>query len=471
MDTIGTIQSLSSLDFYGRGEAFVESNFLTPLLVCLGYESHKDYEVLRHGDEGAAFKLNYPPVEKGAVKVKHYNPDYIPTIRKGMFWIIEAKSPKFVTYPFDYKYIVQGLQYCIHPEIQAKYLVLSNGSHTAIYDPQSAVFSQGSMYEPILVFTVSELADEWESIYGLLGVEKLRERIEENLKAQYESLCLSSLDKHYPDRVAYRLTREKSKLKEKISRNVARLYVAQLDSEYEEWQSELEKEPVRYLEISMEYPLRRGKEPSQHYVERLLIEFAPGEIFNRIVSGYETFNYFKKEHTFVALCHLYNLVEDEEVRSQVMGFVLTKMSETISPLNKVESALLRIVRKTVVTHAYPKLRQEIAKKLKSLPEIERFTKRPTAQQYTFSNELALHDQFFSILKNLGEEELNLLIPGLLAYEASIEDGFQEANKHIPDGEKEINGLEWYGSGDKIYTLKNIALNFGLISKEQLESGT
>ncbi len=113
-----TLAELELLDFSGKGEAFVEARFISPLLECLGYETHKDYEVIRHGDDGASFKLKYPPVERGAVRVKHYNPDYVPTIRKKMFWI-EAKSPKEVEHPFAFQYLVQGLQYCVHPEIQA----------------------------------------------------------------------------------------------------------------------------------------------------------------------------------------------------------------------------------------------------------------------------------------------------------------------------------------------------------------
>jgi hypothetical protein len=52
---------LEMLDFTGKSEAFVESRFVTPLLECLGYETRKDYEVFRHGDNGASFKLNYRP--------------------------------------------------------------------------------------------------------------------------------------------------------------------------------------------------------------------------------------------------------------------------------------------------------------------------------------------------------------------------------------------------------------------------
>ena len=134
------LAEIESLDFSGKGESFVESKFLTPLLEYLGYETQRDYEVIRHGDDGSSFKLNYPPVETGAKRVKHYNPDFIPTIRKKMFWVIEAKSPTDVPHPFDVKYIVQGLQYCIHPEIQAQYLLVSNDLVSCLFDAHGAVF-------------------------------------------------------------------------------------------------------------------------------------------------------------------------------------------------------------------------------------------------------------------------------------------------------------------------------------------
>jgi hypothetical protein len=145
-----TLQTLSKIDFTDKGESFVEQRFVTPLLECLGYETHKDYEVIRHGDDGSAFKLRHPPVEKGALRDRTYIPDYVPTIRKKMFWIIEAKSPKRVPYPFADNFIVQGLQYCVHPEIQAKYLVTTNGTHTCIHDVHGVIFLEKDIYKPIL---------------------------------------------------------------------------------------------------------------------------------------------------------------------------------------------------------------------------------------------------------------------------------------------------------------------------------
>ena len=178
------LEGLARLDFTDKGESFVEQKFVTPLLECLGYETHKDYEVIRHGDDGSTFKLRHPPVEKGALRDRTYIPDYVPTIRKKMFWIIEAKSPKRVPYPFADGYMVQGLQYCVHPEIQAKYLVTTNGAHTCVHDAHGVIFLDKDIYAPILEFTSAELPSKWPQIYELLSVETLRRLvdIEEKLR-------------------------------------------------------------------------------------------------------------------------------------------------------------------------------------------------------------------------------------------------------------------------------------------------
>ena len=66
-------------------------------------------------------------------------------------------------------------------------------------------------------------------------------------------------------------------------------------------------------------------------------------------------------------------------------------------------------------------------------------------------------------KRAGQEKIPLVYP------IGIDEDFTAARKHIPRGEKEINGLELCGSGDQIFTLKNIAYNSGIITKVQLES--
>jgi hypothetical protein len=234
------LSKLEALDFDGRGEDFVESRFLTPLLECLGYEIHKDYEVKRHGDDGSAFKLQYPPVENGAVKVKHYIPDYIPTIRKKAFWVMEAKSPT-LPFPFKGKILVQGFQYCIHPEIQAKYLVVSNGSFSAVYDAHGSVFLGKDIYEPILTFRSSEIGVRWPEIYDLLSTEKLRTQIETDIKSMYDKLCLSSLDESYPAALIRRIGASGVGHSYKIKRHVAELEMNAFTQKITAWQAEMER--------------------------------------------------------------------------------------------------------------------------------------------------------------------------------------------------------------------------------------
>ena len=126
-----------------------------------------------------------------------------------------AKSPA-ITYPFDYQYIVQGLQYCIHPEIQAKYLILSNGKNTCVYDAHSSIFFEQDIYSPIFEFENTELINKWEQIYELLGIEKIRTKIEKSLKDFYEKLALSSLDEKYPEYLINYIGKEKSNISQDI---------------------------------------------------------------------------------------------------------------------------------------------------------------------------------------------------------------------------------------------------------------
>ena len=465
MEVLNVLNDLRKLNFEGRAEAFVEQKFLTPLLECLGYENHKDYEVYRHGDDGTNFKLKYPPVENGAVRVKHYNPDYIPTIRKKIFWIIEAKSPT-ITYPFEYKYVVQGLQYCIHPEIQAKYLILSNGKNTCVYDAHSSIFFEQDIYSPIFEFKNYELTNKWEQIYNLLGVEKIRTKIEKSLKDFYEKLSLSSLDEKYPEQLISFIGKEKYELSKKIRKNTAKLYVEKRDEEYTTTTQYLQIATLKELEIAMEYPLGRGSNnPSMYYVVKLLEIESEEQIYDILVTNYDRYSYFQKEHCYVALCTLHQKSSDQIMKKKIENFVNNHADEELSSLNKAESILLRVVRKIIMIHVHPTLRSKIDEQLKCAPEIIRFVEKPSVLNYTYSDELRIHDNYFGLLKQLSENELVLLIPNLEKLESILEEDYQKAKKEQRDHEREVGGgFDMYGVGNKIWGLKNIAINHKIIER-------
>jgi hypothetical protein len=60
------LSQLEKLNFTGKGEAFVESRFITPLLQCLGYETHEDYEVIRHGDHSSSITRPWKKGHQGS---------------------------------------------------------------------------------------------------------------------------------------------------------------------------------------------------------------------------------------------------------------------------------------------------------------------------------------------------------------------------------------------------------------------
>lgn len=465
---MGLLEQFEKLDFSGRGEAFVESMYLIPLLLCLGYEAHKDYEVIHHGDDGSSFKLRYPPVEKGAVKVKHYNPDYIPTIRKKAFWIIEAKSPKNVKYPFEPQYLVQGLQYCIHPEIQAKYLLVSTGAFSAVYDAHGSVFLGKDIYEPILEFRSTHLTKRWPAIYELLSVEKLRSRIEADLRAMYDKLALSSLDKRYPAELLKKIGASEREHSKQIEKHVVRLHVESMDRDRTAWRQEMEElDPAAIFE-RMDRPLPSGGSEAQYFVKKSLTEGRqPQAILRQLTHDFDQQCIFRKQQTFVAVCLLHQLTDDGAAKTAARAFLDQYKDADLPLLNQTECAALRLLRKATVVSLYPALREIIRKKLQFAPELTRFVRPPTAFDLSYASELEFHWNTFQKLKTLSVSELRQVLDGLLSAEASIEEDFKKACSKLSDGERQIGGFEHYGVDGKHYAFRNIMHNLNVERRPDL----
>lgn len=450
------LRELAQLDFTGRGEAFVEQRFVTPILERLGYESHKDYEVYRHGDERASFKLQYPPVEHGAVRVKHYNPDYVPTIRKKAFWIIEAKSPKDVQYPFDKKYIVQGLQYCIHPEIQARYLLLTTGARSAVYDAHASVFLDGEMYEPILDFSSAEIVSRWEAIYGLLSVEKLRGRLEADLKTAYDKLALSSLDEHYPQRLLYQVGASQRQHSKTIERHVNRLWAANVEQAVEARRQALESMTAAEAYRLLDQPFTARPTEGSVFLRKSLDDKTPhAAIFAQLTHDFDQQSIFRKVQSFDVACSIYQITDDASVKEACRTFFDKYKGGELPLLNQAECAGLRVFRKLAVLSLYPDLRKRIEGYLVTAPEMVRFVERPSAFAHVFPFEIELHDRLFSKLKGFGDAELTRWLNDLLKVEQSIEAAFTEARSKLSDSERQIGGFETYGVGGSHYAFKNI----------------
>ena len=457
------LQGLSKIDFSGRGESYVESKFLFPLLEQLGYQQHKDYDVRVHGDDGSSLKLKYPPVEAGAKPVKHYSPDYIPTIRRKSFWVIEAKSAKDLTWPFAYKYLVQGLQYSIHPEVQAELLVLSNGADTAIYEPYKAAFLEGSFYDPVLHFRNTEILEKWPEIFELLSVEKVRVRVESLLIAHYEKLAESSLDKDYPKQLWERLGRRRIEISRKVEKHLNKLRVEALDDSLQESQLVLESmSPSEIHNTMFKLPIGVGKSASIYYVDKQRAALSDGGIFSELVGDdYERTSIFHKEHVFVALAYLWQ-VTSEPLKSVIYDWLTKRQDGILNRLNRNETALLRITRKIMIILMYPEIRAAINSSLEHSPEIVRFVSRLGTLDITYKAELVIHNKQFMLLREKTDDQLDEEHIQMEKFEHAIEAKFLEAYNKLAADERQINGFEGYGIGGRHYAFKSILKNFKII---------
>ncbi|MFY0543912.1 hypothetical protein [Brevibacillus sp. H7] len=112
-------------DFTNWNEMDVREDFIAPLLNILGYSKRTINSVIR--EKSISLSTPYHRVGRKRVSI-----DYLPTIRLKQFWIIEAKPGTPMN--MEYGDLLQAHLYAIHPEIQAKFIVLINGWEIRIYD-------------------------------------------------------------------------------------------------------------------------------------------------------------------------------------------------------------------------------------------------------------------------------------------------------------------------------------------------
>jgi hypothetical protein len=459
MDIQAKLIELGQLNFDGRGESFVESNFLTPLLACLGYEQHRDYEVIRHGDKGSSFKLRYPSVEQGGRRVRKFNPDFIPTIRKKAFWIIEAKSPKDVEYPFQGAFLVQGLQYCLHPEIQARYLLVSNGVNSALFVAFGALNLEQDLYSPILEFTTKELSEKWGLIFDLLSAEKLRATIEDDLKLMYDKLCLSSLDTGYPKQLIRKLGSEQFQHTDAISKHVQALEMERNKIYFDRLAAQKAGLTASQAYALMEKPLGWMGTEGVIFVDRSLSEGnSVTDIFDKLTNDYDKQSIFRKLQSFAGICALFKKA-NTSASPEISEFIERHKSGELPLLNQVECAWIRVTRKVFIVSVFPEIRKKIEAALQRAPEMIRFVTPPSGIHGVISTELLIHARNFQRISALSEEELNVELANALQMEKDLVQPLAEAEKGSALYEDSV--FDWfrsYGIHGKHFAFQNIYIS-------------
>ena len=112
------LKRLIRLDFSSWSEADIREEFIVPLLKLLGYRKDLDYSISRE----ESFSLSPLFLQIGRTRIKL---DYICSVRKQKFWIIESKPGGLSKDRDDQELtmedIAQAHFYSLHPEIDAKF--------------------------------------------------------------------------------------------------------------------------------------------------------------------------------------------------------------------------------------------------------------------------------------------------------------------------------------------------------------
>ncbi|KRW90727.1 hypothetical protein SD51_13020 [Alicyclobacillus tengchongensis] len=160
------LERLSRLNFDGWSEADVREEFIVPLLILLGYRKDLDYSVSRE----ESYRLNPLFIQLGRDRIKL---DYICSVRKQKFWIIESKPGGHRTDTevpqLSEEDIAQAHFYSLHPSVDTPYFVVTNGWYIHLYDREAV--NEGLI--PLLAFKHSDLPSEFMKLDAIIGATQL----------------------------------------------------------------------------------------------------------------------------------------------------------------------------------------------------------------------------------------------------------------------------------------------------------
>lgn len=180
------LERLSQLNFSTFTEADVREEFLVEILKLLGYRKELDYSVSRE----ESFKLNPLFLSVGSNRIKL---DYLCSLRKQYFWIIDAKEGKCKDSQNPPEIakndIGQAHFYSLHPEINCRYFIVSNGWYINLYDRDNL----DELLTPILSIKNTELLKRFLELDSYVGSTQILPILKEKMLDQIEKIFSSEV--------------------------------------------------------------------------------------------------------------------------------------------------------------------------------------------------------------------------------------------------------------------------------------
>jgi hypothetical protein len=251
------IKYWESLNFNEWNEMDVREEFIAPLLKYLGYGKGTVNNVIRE----KTLNLNDPYHRVGRKKVQI---DYLPTIRLKSFWIIEAKPGN--QREMDMGDLLQAHLYAIHPEIQARYIVLINGWEIRIYD--TLHFKSWEDY--LICCTKDNAAETFDSLFKMIGSREMLRFARQQILKQIEDNFEVELDTKEVNSFFSEINRKKYELESKVENNARDFQRAEWIKQDKAYEDNMKSLTIDQLLISMDIPTNAVPRPSFEYLDRIL---------------------------------------------------------------------------------------------------------------------------------------------------------------------------------------------------------
>ena len=204
------LKELEKKDFSNYNETDIREEYVAPILTILGYKRDSDYQVTR--EDNYNVEELYLNVGRKRIKL-----DYIFNIRKRNFWIIEAKKGDKREISKDD--CNQAYLYSLHPKVNCRYFVVTNGWLFNIYDRNKFLNDDDTdVFIPILSIKNSELLNKYNELYSILGSSNIIFNVKEKvILAEIEKTLSAEI---YP----IRLNQFEEKVKNIISKSMNSVY-------------------------------------------------------------------------------------------------------------------------------------------------------------------------------------------------------------------------------------------------------
>lgn len=271
------LSRLSRLNFSTYTEADVREEFLVELLKLLGYRKGLDYSVSRE----ESFRLNPLFLSVGSNRIKL---DYLCSLRKQYFWIIDAKEGrcKDPNNPpqIDERSIAQTHFYSLHHEINCPYFIVSNGWYTNLYSRNDL----DDNLTPLLSIRNTEMAHLFLELDGYVGATQLLPKVKEGLLDQIKKVFAAEIRVERLDEFVDAVHDKASKARSQVEKAAVEAY--QKNAEQNEPFKALETEDISLSVYSVFQNLRK----------RFELDRVAGILSRRIIANHHDFQF--KEYFF-----------------------------------------------------------------------------------------------------------------------------------------------------------------------------